>query len=63
MLVKTYAGVVLGVNAQIITIEINAGGNVPAATQWYHLVGLPDSAVREGYHLSLIHISEPTRPY
>jgi magnesium chelatase family protein len=49
MLAKTYASAVLGVDAQTITIEVNAGGNVPAGKQFYHIVGLPDSAVREGF--------------
>lgn len=48
MLVKTYASAVQGVDAQRITIEINAGGTVPAGQKFYHLVGLPDVAVREG---------------
>lgn len=49
MLVKTYASAVQGVEAQTITVEVNAGGKVPAASQYYHLVGLPDSVVREGF--------------
>lgn len=49
MLVKTYASVVQGVDAQTITIEVNAGGNVPAGSKHYHLVGLPDKAVMESY--------------
>ncbi len=48
MLVKTYASAVQGVDAQRITIEVNAGGNVAAGQKFYHLVGLPDIAVREG---------------
>jgi magnesium chelatase family protein len=49
MLVKTYASAVHGVEARKITVEVNAGGTVPAGSQFYHLVGLPDIAVREGY--------------
>jgi len=49
MLVKTYASAVSGVEAQTITIEVNAGGNVAAGKQFYHLVGLPDNAVKEGF--------------
>ncbi len=49
MLVKTYASALHGVDALTITIEVNAGGNVPQGGQFYHLVGLPDSAVREGF--------------
>ncbi len=49
MLVRTYASAVQGVDAQTITIEVNAGGQPAAQTQqFYFLVGLPDSAVREG---------------
>ena len=49
MLVKTFASAVQGVDAQTITVEVNAGGTVAAGKQFYHLVGLPDVAVREGY--------------
>ena len=49
MLVKTYASAVHGVNAQTIIVEVNAGGNVPQGSPFYHLVGLPDSAVKEGF--------------
>lgn len=50
MLVKTYASAVYGVQAQSITIEVNTGGPVAAGTIGYSLVGLPDNAVKEGYH-------------
>ena len=49
MLVKTFSSVVQGVNAQLITVEVNAGGNVTVGTNFYNLVGLPDSAVKEGF--------------
>ncbi len=49
MLVKTYASAVHGVDAQTITVEVNAGGDVPQGSPFYHLVGLPDSAVKEGF--------------
>ena len=49
MLVKTYASAVQGVDAQTITIEVNAGGSVHITKQFYHLVGLPDNAIREGF--------------
>lgn len=49
MLVKTFASAVQGVDAQTITIEVNAGGNVAAGKQFYYLVGLPDNAVKEGF--------------
>lgn len=49
MLVKTYASAVQGVDAQTITVEVNAGGTVAAGKNFYHLVGLPDNAVKEGF--------------
>lgn len=49
MLVKTYASAVEGIDAQIITVEVSAGGLVPQGKPGYSLVGLPDNAVREGY--------------
>ncbi len=49
MLVKTYAGAVHGVEARTITVEINTGSASPQANQLYHMVGLPDSAVKEGF--------------
>lgn len=49
MLVKTYASAVYGVDAKTITVEVNVGGQLVPNMQAYHLVGLPDNAVREGY--------------
>ena len=49
MLVKTYGSAVYGVDAQTITIEVNAGGTVAQGKPLYYMVGLPDSAVREGF--------------
>ncbi|NND06084.1 MAG: YifB family Mg chelatase-like AAA ATPase [Saprospiraceae bacterium] len=50
MLAKTYASAVQGVDAQTITVEVNAGGQVHAGKKnFYHMVGLPDVAVREGF--------------
>jgi magnesium chelatase family protein len=49
MLVKTYASAVQGVEAQTITVEINAGGEVRDGKDFFNLVGLPDNAVREGF--------------
>lgn len=49
MLVKTFASAVHGVDAQTITVEVNTGGNVMAGKNFYHLVGLPDNAVKEGF--------------
>ena len=49
MLSKTYASTIMGVEAKTITVEVNAGGNVPAGIKYYHLLGLPDNAIREGF--------------
>ena len=49
MLVKTFASAVHGVDAKTITVEVNAGGNVTVGKNFYHMVGLPDNAVREGF--------------
>jgi magnesium chelatase family protein len=49
MLIKTYASTVQGVEARMITVEVNAGGTVPAGSNMYWLVGLPDNAVKEGW--------------
>ena len=48
MLVKTFASAVQGVDARSIIVEVNAGGNVPENKPWYNVIGLPDSAIREG---------------
>lgn len=49
MLVKTFAAAVSGVDASIIHVEVDAGGSVAAGKNMYFLVGLPDSAVKEGF--------------
>ena len=49
MLSKTYASAVHGVEATTITVEVNAGGRTAEGKQFYFLVGLPDSAVKEGF--------------
>ena len=49
MLVKTFSSVVNGVKAQLIAVEVHAGGNVTVGTNFYNLVGLPDNAVKEGF--------------
>ncbi|MBK9255143.1 MAG: YifB family Mg chelatase-like AAA ATPase [Saprospiraceae bacterium] len=49
MLSKTYASAVHGVEAQTITVEVNAGGAVAVGKPSYFLVGLPDNAVKEGW--------------
>ncbi|MEQ8624839.1 MAG: YifB family Mg chelatase-like AAA ATPase [Vicingaceae bacterium] len=45
MLVKTFGSAVQGVDAITITIEVNIGQGIN-----FHLVGLPDSAVKESHH-------------
>ena len=50
MLVKTFAGAVQGVDAQKITVEINVGGTPQMGQSFYNVVGLPDSAIKEGFH-------------
>lgn len=49
MLVKTFGSAVHGVDAQTITIEVATGGPILEGKPGYSLIGLPDSAVREGY--------------
>ncbi|MFQ5448831.1 MAG: YifB family Mg chelatase-like AAA ATPase, partial [Saprospiraceae bacterium] len=49
MLVKTYASAVHGVDAQTITVEVNAGGPYSGQGPFYFLVGLPDNVVKEGF--------------
>lgn len=50
MLSKIFASAVHGVDATTITIEVNLGG-LPSADgqRFYHMVGLPDIAVKEGF--------------
>ncbi|HKK77402.1 MAG TPA: YifB family Mg chelatase-like AAA ATPase [Saprospiraceae bacterium] len=50
MLIKTYASALQGVDARTITVEVNAGGQPVAGKNYYNMVGLPDSAIREGFH-------------
>jgi len=45
MLVKTYGAAVQGIDATLITIEVNVG----KGEFGYTLVGLPDNAVKESY--------------
>ena len=49
MLVKTFASAVHGVDAQTITVEVNAGGTHSGPGPFYQMVGLPDNVVREGF--------------
>ena len=48
MLIKTYASAVQGVEAQTITVEVNAGGEAREGKDFFRMVGLPDNAVKEG---------------
>ena len=57
MLIKTYASHVEGVEAQTITVEVNAGGPAGDGKDFLNMVGLPDSAVREGFARILAAIS------
>ena len=45
MLVKVFGSAIHGVSAQTITIEVNVDQGVG-----YHLVGLPDNAIKESSH-------------
>lgn len=45
MLIKTYGSSVYGVNAQLITVEVNVDKGVG-----YQLVGMPDVAIKESAH-------------
>ncbi len=45
MLVKTYGSAVYGVNATVITVEVDISQGVS-----FHMVGLPDNAVKESHH-------------
>ncbi|MCB0692716.1 MAG: YifB family Mg chelatase-like AAA ATPase [Lewinellaceae bacterium] len=50
MLVKTFSSAVFGVDARTITVEVNTGGPITSHSKvGYHMVGLPDNAVREGF--------------
>ncbi len=45
MLVRSFGSSVYGVSAMTITVEVNCGDGMVG----YHLVGLPDNAIRESY--------------
>ena len=49
MLVKINAAAVHGVDARHIVVEVHLGGPAMPGTKHYHLVGLPDNAVKEGH--------------
>ena len=44
MLVKTFGCAIIGINAIIVTIEVNSEKGIQ-----FFLVGLPDSSVKESY--------------
>ncbi len=52
MLVKTYGSAVQGINATIVTIEVNVSQGIK-----FHLVGLPDNAVKESHERILSALS------
>ena len=60
MLVKTFASAVHGVDAQTITVEVNAGGAHSGPGPFYQMVGLPDNVVREGFQRIEAAISNST---
>lgn len=45
MLVKIYGSAIYGIDAQVITVEVNIDNGVG-----YYLVGLPDNAIKESSH-------------
>lgn len=45
MLVKVYGSAIHGISAREITVEVNIDKGVG-----YHLVGLPDNAIKESSH-------------
>ncbi len=45
MLIKTYGSAVHGINAKLITVEVDISPGVS-----FHMVGLPDNAVKESHH-------------
>ena len=45
MLVKTYGSAIHGIDALLITIEVNVSQGSK-----FHLVGLPDNAIKESHH-------------
>lgn len=45
MLIKTYGSALFGIEARIITVEVDVSQGVN-----FHMVGLPDNAVKESHH-------------
>ena len=45
MLVKTYGSAIQGVDARLITIEVNVSQG-----KKFYMVGLPDNAIKESQH-------------
>ena len=44
MLLKVQSACVLGIDAQLIDVEVDLS---PSSKHYYHVVGLPDTAIRE----------------
>ncbi|MBN2639369.1 MAG: YifB family Mg chelatase-like AAA ATPase [Bacteroidales bacterium] len=58
MLVKTYGSAIFGINAQIITIEVNVGKGSK-----FFLVGLPDNAIKESHERVLAALNNVGRKF
>lgn len=58
MLVKTYGSALLGINALIITIEVNVGKGSK-----FFLVGLPDNAIKESHERVLAALNNVGRKF
>ncbi len=56
MLIKVYGSAVFGVEATTITVEVNIDKGIG-----YHLVGLPDNAIKESSYLSLDGSLQPVK--
>ena len=52
MLAKSYGSSVYGVDANVITIEVNV--SIGAR---FHMVGLPDNAIKESEHFASMRLS------
>ena len=59
MLARVLSSAVFGIDAYVVEVEVDIAQGLPT----FATVGLPEGAVKESKDLSLIHISEPTRPY
>ena len=59
MLVKVYAAALQGIDATIVTIEVNSSRGIK-----FFLVGLPDSAVKESHEriISALQVTDIVSP-